>query len=468
MNGPSPMLLEPGPGAKFAPESLAGETGDAAQALEAGAERLDALDLFQGHIVIFLIAFLVTLLTTPLMRRIAVWSGVVDRPTDPRKSHHRPVAYLGGVAVALGLFAATIASWAIHSSLPLVGEHEIGQSPLPASIILGMFLILVAGFWDDCFGLSPRIKVSLQLVAAAALAMTDVGVRVAAGVLTPLGRLLGNEQLVYTIPLPDALPFVAPGMTLPPIDLIYWTGTAIIAVFILGACNASNLIDGLDGLCSGVTAITSSALLVIALFLGSMHDGPLDTARLVLVLALLGACLGFLPHNFKPATIFLGDAGSMLLGYTTIVVILTLGDTGKTDLVVAGLIAYMIPIIDTTLAIVRRKLSGRRMSEADDQHLHHLLKRSLGVRGAVLTLYGIGLAFSAVAVIVTFGRARVAYTLALVLASYIGVVAVKVARGQVIEEQAAAAGLPRARSTPPEATTARARAPREGEPSTVS
>jgi len=463
VNAPSPILPKPGPGAKFAPDMLSGETQQtAAEAVQ----ELGALDLFQGHIVVFLIAFLVTLLTTPLMRRVAVWANVVDRPTDPRKAHARNVAYLGGVAVGLGLFAATIASIVLHPSFPLVGSHEIRQPELPWSILVGMGFILLAGFLDDCFGLNPTLKIAAQLASAGFLAMTEVGTRVAAGVLTPIGRLLGNADLIYTIPLPDLLPFVDPGMTLP-INLVYWTGVAIIAIFIVGACNASNLIDGLDGLCSGATAITASALLVIALFLGVDNDGSLDTVRIVMAMALLGACLGFLPHNFKPATIFLGDAGSMLLGYTTIVIILTLGDTGKTDLVVAGLIAYMIPIIDTTLAIVRRKLSGRRMSEADDQHLHHLLKRALGVRGAVLTLYGIGAAFGITAVIVTFGRARVAYTLALVFASYIGVVAVKSARQKIIEEQAARAGLPRAKARPVPPTTERARASEESEPATL-
>src|SRR6185369_10438896 len=98
-------------------------------------------------------------------------------------------------------------------------------------------------------------------------------------------------------------------------------------LFVLGACNASNLIDGLDGLLSGVTAIANVGLLIIALGLAAADDGPRDGARIVLGLAVLGACLGFLPHNLNPATIFLGDAGSLLLGYCTIVIVLMLGDT---------------------------------------------------------------------------------------------------------------------------------------------
>jgi UDP-GlcNAc:undecaprenyl-phosphate GlcNAc-1-phosphate transferase len=156
----------------------------------------------------------------------------------------------------------------------------------------------------------------------------------------------------------------------------------------------------------------------------------------VLCLALLGATVGFLPHNFNPASIFLGDCGSLLLGYCTIVIILSLGDTGKTPLVVAGLIIYAIPIIDTTLAIARRKVSGKKISDADDQHLHHMLKRSLGVKGAVLALYAIGIGFAALGIGLTEGRARVTYSLTVVFAAFIGVTAFKIARQKQIAEQA--------------------------------
>ncbi|MEL6797273.1 MAG: hypothetical protein AAFO89_10695, partial [Planctomycetota bacterium] len=108
---------------------------------------------------------------------------------------------------------------------------------------------------------------------------------------------------------------------------------------------------------------------------------------------------------------------------------------GKTHLVIAGLVIYAIPIIDTTLAIVRRKLAGKSFSEADADHLHHMLKRSLGVKGAVFTLYGIGIGFAALGVAASFGRARLVYALILIFASYIGVTAIKIARRKAIEQQ---------------------------------
>ena len=291
-----------------------------------------------------------------------------------------------------------------------------------------MTVITLVGFIDDVTGLDPRLKIAGQLMAAAAMALQDVGTKVAAGVMSPIGEMVGHPDLTWVVELPVL------GAT--ELDLIYWTGTAIIAVFVLGSCNAANLIDGLDGLLSGVATIAVGGMLVIALFMASAADGPLDNARIVMCLAVMGACLGFLCHNFNPATIFLGDCGSLLIGFMAIAIVLTLGDTGKTHFVVAGLVIWSIPIIDTVLAIVRRKLAGVSMSTPDAHHLHHMLKRALGVKGAVLTLYGIGLAFAVVGVWMTFGRTRVVLTVALVLISFIGVTAVKIARKQQLEQQA--------------------------------
>lgn len=392
------------------------------------------IDLFHSYMFVFVAAFVVTLLITPVMRRLATANGIVDRPSEARKIHRAPVAYLGGVAVYLGILAGVGLSY-LAPFLPweIVGFHVDEPQAVPLAVLGGMTAIMLIGLFDDVLSISPRIKIGGQLLTAAVLAFNDIGVKVAAGMLAPIGHLLGNERLVYGIDLAFPLPF---GGTHIQLDLIYWTGTAIIAIFVLGSCNASNLIDGLDGLLSGVTAIAMAGLLVIALTMATMNDGPLDSARLVLVLAILGGCLGFLPHNFNPATIFLGDAGSMLLGFSTAVVILTLGDTGKTHLVVAGLIIYAVPIIDTVLAIVRRKMSGKSISAADDQHLHHQLKRSLGVKKAALALYGIGLAFALLGVAMSMGRGRVTYALALVLASFIGVIAFKAARREKIEQDA--------------------------------
>lgn len=427
------------------------------------------LDIFHGYLGVFIVAFIVTLFVTPLMRRLAVANGIIDRPNEARKVHRIPIAYLGGLAVYVGMMAAIAFSYVAPSFIffghpvELMSQHlsRLEQSPVAWSILLGMTVIMLTGLIDDVASISPRVKVGGQLLAAAALAYQDIGTKVAAGILEPIGSLIGNSSLSWTLALPVTIPMVGSNIQ---IDLIYWAGVAIIAIFVLGACNASNLIDGLDGLLSGVTAIAASGLLIIALGLAVADDGVNDSSRIVLALAVLGACLGFLPHNFNPATIFQGDAGSLLLGYTTIVLVLSLGDTGKTHLVVAGLIIYSIPIIDTVLAIVRRKMSGKPFHSADDQHLHHMLKRALGVKGAVFTLYGIGVLFAALGVWLSTGRVRVVFTIAMVVWAFIGVTAVKVARRQAIEAHALDATLPPPPAVKPSSTSLKPQS-REPQPS---
>ena len=401
-----------------------------------------SIGILQGYIGVFVAAFLITVLATPIVRRLAIANGIVDHPDEARKQHKLPIAYLGGVAVYLGIMGGLMYSYIADKFPGLIQYHEIGPSNLtdgvfipqvPPWIALGMTIIVVVGLIDDISGISARVKLGGQLMAAAALAIGDVGVNVAEGVLRPtLGRLLDNPHLSYQIPLP----FDVPGFgTSVEFDCIYWAGTMVIAVFVLGATNASNLIDGLDGLLTGVTSIAMIGFLFIAAGMALADNGPLDGPRIVVGLAILGACMGFLPHNFNPAVIFLGDTGSLLLGYCSALMILSLGDTGQTSLVFAGLIIYSIPIIDTILAIIRRKLSGKKMSDADADHLHHMLKRSLGVKGAVFALYGIGIVFCVLGILLSKFQARFIYALVLLVASYIGVYAIKIARRSQLEAQ---------------------------------
>lgn len=427
--------------------TLSGKVDELKEIAGISQDHASRLEVFHGYVPVFIIAFLVTLLATPLVRRLALANGIIDRPSQARKIHTMPIAYLGGAAVFLGLIAAIAYSYLAAAMPGWMDFHktqylDANQQPhtVPFSIVLGIVLIALAGLLDDVNGIAPRLKVGLQLIAAAALAATDVGVKVAMGVVVPLAKMVGisttivnnTDTILFHVPLPIPM-FGAESI---PIDVVYWIGTAVIAVCILGACNAANLIDGLDGLLTGTTAIVAGGLLVIALTLAVQDDGPRDGPRIVLAMALLGACLGFLPHNFNPATIFLGDCGSLLIGFVTITIILMLGDTGKTHLVFAGLIIFSLPIIDTMLAIIRRKLAGKKISEADDQHLHHMLRRALGVKGAVLALYGIGAVFAGLGIAVSLGRARVVYALVLVFGAFIVVTAVKIARKKQLDEHA--------------------------------
>ncbi|MGV6814130.1 MAG: glycosyltransferase family 4 protein [Phycisphaerales bacterium] len=409
---------------------------------EIAREAMNQLDILSGYLSVFVVAFLITVLITPLVRKLAIANGIVDHPSEARKIHTIPIAYLGGMAVYLGIVGALVFSYMASNTAglidyhPMIDEHKVDglfNPVVPPWIALGMSSIVLVGLLDDITGIPPRVKLGGQLVAAAALALGNVGTNVAAGVLTPtLGRLLHNPDLIYQIPIPMDIPGFGTSIE---VDLIYWTGTAIIAIFVLGACNASNFIDGLDGLLTGVTSIAMVGLLAIALTLAVLDDGPFDAPRIIFGLAVLGACLGFLPHNFNPASIFLGDTGSLLLGYCSAVMILSLGDTGKTWLVAAGLIVYAIPIIDTALAIIRRKLAGKKMSDPDADHLHHMLKRAFGVKGAVFSLYGIGIVFGFLGVLLSYFRGRIIYALTLMIASYIGVYAIKVARQSQLIQQ---------------------------------
>jgi UDP-GlcNAc:undecaprenyl-phosphate GlcNAc-1-phosphate transferase len=183
----------------------------------------------------------------------------------------------------------------------------------------------------------------------------------------------------------------------------------------------------------------ASALLVLSLLLASsiVIVDPYDSlggVRIVLCLALLGGVLGFLPWNFNPAVIFLGDCGSLLIGYLVVVIILLLGEQGQTHLVFAGLIIFAIPIMDTSLAILRRKLAGVSMSQADANHIHHLAKRALGgVKKAVVALYGLGFLFGVLGVLLgalaieQIVRLRMVYVAAIVLFAAIAAVSLKTA-----------------------------------------
>jgi UDP-GlcNAc:undecaprenyl-phosphate GlcNAc-1-phosphate transferase len=383
---------------------------------------ISALELLNSYAPVFVVAFVVALLGTPVARYFAIRGGVVDLPNDPRKMHRRATPYLGGVAIFVALMAAIAVSYIPHRA-------NILQAPVPLAVIIGMAAITVTGLADDVWGWDPRLKIAGQLVAAAGLAISSIGVDVATGLLNPF---LGGAS----DPLFGSLeaPFAIGGRVFLNGDLYYWLGTAIIAIFVLGGCNAANFLDGLDGL--AISLLASPELMPG----GVETEGSLGGARIVLCLALLGATLGFLPHNFNPATIFLGDSGSLLLGFMCVVVILMFGEQARSHLVFAGLIVFGLPIMDTTLAIIRRKLAGVPLSAADSHHIHHQLQGSLGgVKRAVLALYGISLAFGilgvtlAALVVRTELRYGMVYAIVLVLFGFMGVIAVKAAQRQRLD-----------------------------------
>ncbi|MEM9413875.1 MAG: MraY family glycosyltransferase [Planctomycetota bacterium] len=338
------------------------------------------------------IAFLVSLIMTPVMRRLALAGGIVDWPDAKRKAHAKPVAYLGGLAIFLGWLAGVgyfiwmLAPDIFGAALELPeGVPEFPRQGFPLSIVLGAVAILLTGLFDDIYGISARVKVGGQLFAAAAIAMEDVGMNLT----IESFKLIGMADI------------------LPP-SAAYWLGTAAIAGLIIGGCNALNLIDGLDGLASGVTGIAAIGLAAIAvLFIttsGYIDAMPRGVIPLVICLAMLGGVLGFLPYNFNPASIFMGDTGSLLLGYLTVTAILMFGDCrGWAPMMFsAGIVCFALPITDTALSIVRRKLQGKPIFAPDAMHIHHMFRRSgLSVKQAVFAMYSIAFVFAALGVTTT-------------------------------------------------------------------
>lgn len=331
------------------------------------------------YVGVLLVAFFVSLAMTPTMRTLALANNVIDLPDLKRKNHAKPVAYLGGVAIFVAWLCGVLSSYVVTPEMAVASDGSTRRllQSFPLSILIGAGVITITGLFDDVYGISARVKIGGQLFAAAALTWDRIGI-----------------DLTETL-------FILAGLDPTP-STVYFTATFLVAAFVIGGCNAVNLIDGLDGLASGVVCIGMIGFLTIAMLMSAEPLVAVDNPkRVVLCLATIGAILGFLPYNFNPAKIFMGDAGSLLLGFLSVTAILLFGDASgySLKLVTAALIVFAVPITDTSLAIVRRKLRGQPIFAPDSQHLHHLLRKSgLSVRKSVLVMYGAALVFAAVGV----------------------------------------------------------------------
>ena len=331
------------------------------------------------------VAFGATLLLTPVMRRLAIANGIVDLPDARRKAHAKPVAYLGGLAIFLGWFAGVCLCIAL---MMLATERNLIHAMLGedlASVVLiaiGAAAIVITGLFDDVYGMRARVKIGGQLFAAAAIAQAKA-----------FDNLMYRSFDLLHIELPSA--FMQQAL-----------GTVVIAVLVVGCCNALNLIDGLDGLASGVTGIAMAGMLAICALIIARDANSANVTNhlgipILLCVATIGAVAGFLPYNFNPASIFMGDTGSLLLGYLCVTTILFMGrldnDAGLAPLAFSGsVICFALPMTDTALAIVRRKLTGKPIFAPDAMHMHHMFRRcGLSVKQSVFCMYAIGLVFAA-------------------------------------------------------------------------
>ena len=317
------------------------------------------LILLDDYKNVAILAFVVSVFATPVAARLATRLGVLDVPDQMLKPHARPTPYLGGAAICLGWTAA------IAAAMLVMPESIPWRHLLP--ILLGGVAMSLLGLADDMREVSPKLRLAVgATIILAVMATSGAGTELARPILDRLH-----------IPLPHTA-----------VVLLSYAGGLFI---VLGACNSANLIDGLDGLCAGVTAIISLGFFLIAAHL-AIHEysRPDNAVRLVLTIALFGAILGFLPFNMNPAKIFMGDAGSILLGYTCGMMILLLSERAQLRWMLGGIMTFGLPIFDTALAIVRRWRSGRSIFEGDRSHFYdQLVDRGLSVRKVVFISYAL-------------------------------------------------------------------------------
>jgi UDP-GlcNAc:undecaprenyl-phosphate GlcNAc-1-phosphate transferase len=364
------------------------------------------------NIYIFYVAFIISYTFTPIMRFVALRYRIVDKPDNLRKMHTVPVAYLGGIAVFLGWIAGFSFSNLIPEPVPQTFEPFLTSAKL--AITAGACIVLALGLWDDMKRLKPSIKIAGQLLAAVIILSAGVGTHCMGPILNPAVDKLGTNTFSASEHFPDWFVVAASWVT--------------VIFIVVACCNATNLMDGLDGLCGGVTAIMAGGLLFLAINMAVVNvagDLHWDALRIAMALALMGAVLGFVPFNFNPASIFMGDAGSMFLGYAGAVMIVSLAEV-KLQWFLGGTVIFALPFLDTALALVRRWVNRRPFFSADRKHFHHqLVDRGLTVRQTVLVSYGLTLIFALLGVSVVFMRVRYAVAVYLVFFGSLVVAAYK-------------------------------------------
>ncbi len=318
-----------------------------------------------GLFVIVLVTFLISTFLVPIVKKIAFHVNAIDYPNE-RKVHAKPMPRLGGLAIFL----------AFLTGYMLFAQEMKGM----LGIIMGGFLLLLIGIFDDINPMSARYKLIGQIIAASVAVF--------------YGEVLLQNISAFGI-------YIDFGGISPVITVL----------FIVALINAINLIDGLDGLSGGISSIYFGTIIVISFLLNKTTG--LD---MMISLLMLGSILGYLVHNFPPAKIFMGDSGSMFIGYMiSIVALLGFKNVTLTSLIVPILI-LAIPIIDTILAIFRRFINNKPIGEADKNHIHHqFLKMKFSTRKTILIIYVINIIFSAISVFYVMGYNREAIIIYIIM-----------------------------------------------------
>ncbi len=341
----------------------------------------------------FFFAMIISYIVTPFVKWLANKVGAVDVPKDDRRVHKVPIPRLGGLAIYISMIVSM-----------LIFIEDIDRSII--GIMIGATIIVITGVIDDIKPLSAKTKFAAQIVAAVVLVLSDVRIDF---ISNPFDKVNG---LIFlgTLSIPVT---------------IFW---------VIGITNTVNFIDGLDGLAAGVASISAMALLFVASI-----NGFIGVAIMSAIIA--GAAFGFLPYNFNPAKIFMGDTGSLLLGYMlSVIAIKGVMKSVAAIGIAVPILVLGIPIFDTTFAILRRLINKRPPWKADKGHLHHrLLARGLTQKQAVLTLYFVSICLGAAAVLITDSDPQsgaiilvIVATLSFIAAIRVGLVNVK--RKRRVEE----------------------------------
>jgi UDP-GlcNAc:undecaprenyl-phosphate GlcNAc-1-phosphate transferase len=314
----------------------------------------------------FLLATVAAGALTPVVRMLARRLGALDHALTSRKAHGKPVPRLGGIAIVFAFNAPLVALLFVNSE---VGRRFWEHPEKALGLVGGGIAIAALGVWDDLRGANARTKFLVQFCVGAV--MYWLGFRV---------DWIGN-------------PFGAPIQ-------LGWFSLPFTMLWIAGVINAMNLIDGLDGLAGGVALVAVSTTLAIA----ALNGQPL---MVLFAAALAGAVLGFLFYNFNPASIFMGDTGSMFLGFVLATTAIQTNQKSSTTVAIAvPIIALGVPIADTLLAMLRRAARGAPIFSADRGHIHHrLLASGLSHRQAVLALYAASIVLGGVALLLSFASA---------------------------------------------------------------
>lgn len=311
--------------------------------------------------IVFSIALAFSYLLTPYAKDLAYKIGAIDIPKDHRRVHKKPVPRLGGLAIYFSFIITAIMTTIFSGGVKFNNQFK--------GILLGVTIIVVTGIIDDVKQISAKYKLAGQILAAAIAIYSGVTIDF---IKFPFANTESGFVFLRVFKTP---------MT------IFW---------IVGITNTVNLIDGLDGLAAGVSAIASLSLAAVA-----YNVGQYNVAILLAILA--GSAAGFLPYNFNPAEIFMGDTGSLTIGYLLATISVEgVIKSAATIAVAVPVLALGIPIFDTTFAIVRRLSNGKSIMEADKGHLHHrLLDYGLSQKQTVVILYIISLMLGGTAVVIS-------------------------------------------------------------------